>query len=143
MKKMKFILAAIVVMTSLYAQKAYCQALSSQEISLDEKSWMRDVGFPISKYSFDNRNINDELRLGLMEQKKGKKLNKIAWIGVCVGIATMIVGGTSAKSLTPQIAGGIISIGGSVTSFIAFSKKQKARKRIQNAAYLYDDLENQ
>ena len=54
MKKIFFFSVVFFAMTIANAQQSNESTLSNQSLRLDEKSWILDSGFPISKYEFNN-----------------------------------------------------------------------------------------
>ena len=140
MKKLGLFFMLALVALSLHAQDARDLPLNLRSLSLDDKSWLREAGFPITKYNFDNYEINQELSLGLVEGKEAKTLNTISWGVYGVTLLTTILSAASPK----KRGSGLYLVGGSTigltVSLFSSSKRRKAHKRIQNAAYLYDDL---
>ena len=142
MKKLGLFFMLALVALSLHAQDTQNLPLNLRSLSLDDKVWFREIGFPITKYNFDNYEINQELSLGLGEREKAKTLNTISWGAYGVGILTTIIGAISANKSSGKtiVIGGMMMVGGLTVNLFSISKRKKAQKRIRSATYLYDDL---
>ena len=112
-------------------------------MDLDEKSFIQEVGFPITEYQFNNLEINQQLQEGLNLRTQGKKMTTLGWIGAGVGLVIQFIpkdtlsGGGQALA----IGGYTLLGGGLVLNLVGNGKKVKARKKIQNANYLYTSLQ--
>jgi|GEM_PF-2906767 len=111
-----------------------------RSLSLDEKSWIREAGFPLTKYDYDNSEINEELAEGLKLRKQGRNMTTLGWIGAGAGLIAIFIpkDGTSSGGQALAYGSAGLSLGGVVLTFIGSGKKRKGQRRIENAAYLYE-----
>jgi len=156
MKKIFFFSLVFFAMTIANAQQSNESTLSNQSLSLDEKSWILDSGFPISKYEFNNEEINRQLKLALNENKKGKLLQTIGLSGIGAGILVTLLASKSATdtaysgSTNPNdylnaaknttnsaYIGYILGTGGLTTAIIGYLKKKNAAKKVESAKLLF------
>lgn len=145
MKKTFSLLAVLLVTQTVFAQELdrYNQN-NLKSMSLDEKSFIQSAGFPLSRYSFNNEEINSELNVALKSLRETKKYNKYSIIGAAAGLLVAVVPiGNDLNGVVAKRAVGLgLIAGGVVTFYIGMGKKQKAVKRIQNANYQYSVLQN-
>lgn len=133
----KNLILVLVVLSSLTLTAQEKTSLSLSSMTLNEKTWMTNYGFPVKSYDFSNQKVNQLLSTGLELRKKGKTLTTISYILGGAGAVLLFANGTSGGSSTAIISSGAM-VGGLTISLIGNSKKRKAAKRIQNAKYLFD-----
>ena len=140
MNTLKLFVLAVCITGSVYAQNTTSTTPSLSTLSLDEKSWIRESGFPLTTYDFQNRNINDQLNLGIKERTKGKQMTTLGWIGMGAGAVLLFVpsdGSSSGGQLKTYGSVGL-SLGGIVLNLLGSKKKRNAVKKIENASYLFE-----
>ena len=148
MKKTVTLVFVVCLTITSYGQQL--SRLSTNSMTLEEKSFIQSQGFPLTQYKFDSSEINAQLQAGLKEREKGKKLATYGWIAEGVGVLAMLVIPTPTPSFenpNPSGAGKILLgsaliLGGGTSVVIGWGKKQKAIKKIENAKYQYSALKN-
>lgn len=141
MTKRTFTIPAAILLFAVYSYAQDTPSnLSLASLELDEKSFLQEQGFPITRYSFDSSEINKQLHESLGLRKKGRNLQTTGWIGMGAGLVLMFVpigDGTQTIGQVRVIGGAGLTLTGLTLNLIGNGKKQKARKKVQNATYLY------
>ncbi len=130
-------------LTLLILQFSYCQQNTTlqptetnstllKDMTLDQKSWVSSMGFPLNKYDFNNSEINLNLEQALTLKKKSKTLITISYIGI--GASTIVMFAANSSGMINASA--ILFIGSSATWLIGFDKLKKSHKKVSNASYL-------
>ncbi len=135
MKKNLFFLLVVLGSLNIAAQEK--TSLNLNSMTLDEKTWMTNYGFPLKSYDFSNQKINQLLDTSLELRKKGKTLTTISYILGGAGTVLLFANGANGGSSSAIISTGAM-LGGLTINLLGSGKKRKAAKHIQNATYLID-----
>ena len=109
-----------------------------ENISLEDKSWIMSKGFPLTDYDYKDVSINHELSTALFDQKQGTLFANAGWIGMGLGVLLLFTpSDVDIDRSTIRTAYGVMLIGGATLNLVGRSKQSKAKKRVENARFLF------
>lgn len=139
MNRLLLLCFALVSSTVLLGQYSTKPPIDLKRISLDEKSWITTTGFPLNEYDYSNPTINLELTSALREKKQGELFSTISYVALGTStlllFAPFLVDDLDFNRTIPTM----MMIGGLAFNLTGMYKKIGARKRVQNAHYLFND----
>lgn len=131
------LVGSLILSTLAFAQYNENPPSELRQLSLDDKSWITSAGFPLSEYDYSNQSINFELSSAVDERTQGQLFTKISYFTMGVGGLLMLAPFVVDDLEISRTWSSLVFVGGITLNLTGIFKKHKAKRRIENATFLY------
>lgn len=107
------------------------------QLTLEEKSWISTIGFPLKDYDFSDQSINFELSSAVKERRQGQRLTNISYGAMGLAGILMFAPYVVDDLEVNHTWSSLVLVGGLSLNLTGMFKKNKAKRRVENANFLY------